>query len=100
MALPRELERRFREELEQFEEEQKMPFVTSAERLGREEGRQEGLRLGLLDGIELALRVKFGAASQEIVLEIRHLTDLAVIRAVYAQIEPSRTIEDVRGVYR
>ena len=112
MALPPELEHQFREELEQLEQEQKMPYLTSIERIGREEGRQEGrqeglqeglnegLRAGLLDGIELALRIKFGAASQDALPEIRQLTDLAAIRAVLAEIESSRTIDDVRRVYR
>lgn len=108
MALPPELARRFWEEVELFEQEQKMPYITSIERIGREEGlqeglqegRQEGLRQGLLDGIELALKIKFGAASEEIVPEIRDLTKLEVIRAVYAQIEMAQTLDDVRQVYR
>jgi hypothetical protein len=69
-----------------------MPYVTSAERLGRLEG--------LREGIELALRLKFGAASQEIMPEIRQITDLAVIRAIYAQIEAAQTIDDLRRLYR
>ena len=108
MTLPPELEHRFREELELFEEEQKMPYITSIERLGREEGLQEGiqirldqgLRRGLLDGIELSLRAKFGATSQDALLEIRQLTDLTIIQAVIAKVETSRTIEEVRDVYR
>ena len=77
-----------------------MPYITSIERLGREEGLQEGLRAGLLDGIEPMLRLKFGTASGEAMLEIRQLTDLGIIRAVLEQIESSHTIEAVREVYR
>jgi hypothetical protein len=57
------------------------------------------MRDGLLDGIELALKLKFGAAGLEIVPEIRQLGDLAIIRAVYGQIEAARTIDEVRRVY-
>jgi hypothetical protein len=123
MGLPPDLDRRFRDELQALEQEQKMPYITSVERLGREEGRQEGLqeglqegrreglqegrreglqegrREGLLDGIELALRIKFGEGGQAIVPEIRQITDLEVIRAVYDRIETARTVDDVRGVY-
>jgi hypothetical protein len=53
----------------------------------------------LLDGIELALRIKFGEGGQAIVPEIRQITDLEVIRAVYDRIETARTVDDVRGVY-
>jgi hypothetical protein len=107
MALPPELERRFRVEMEALEQEQKMPYITSVERIGREDGRQEGLQVGreegmregLLAGIELALRIKFGSAGHEIVSEIRQITDLATIRAIYDQIETASTIDDVRRVY-
>jgi hypothetical protein len=58
------------------------------------------MRTGLLDGIEIALRLRFGAASQGLMPEIRNLTDLGVIRAVLAGIEPARAIEDVRATYR
>ena len=107
MGLPPELERRFLADLEALEEETKMPYDTSAERIGREEGlkeglqvgREEGMREGLLAGIELALRIKFGSAGQEIVPEIREITDLTIIRAIYDRIETAPTIDDVRRVY-
>lgn len=108
MALPPELEHQFLTQLEAFEEEQKMPYVTSAERIGiekgrqegRQEGIQEGLREGLIEGITLALRLKFGENSQELLPEIRRLTDLAVIRAVYARIMEAQSLDDVRRAYR
>lgn len=43
MRLPEDLEREFSRELLAFEEEKKMPYMTSVERIGRQEGRQEGL---------------------------------------------------------
>ena len=43
LTLPKELEQSFRQELDRFEEERRMPYVTSVERLAREEGRQEGV---------------------------------------------------------
>ncbi|MBI4861547.1 MAG: hypothetical protein HY815_14990, partial [Candidatus Riflebacteria bacterium] len=42
LQLPEELEQEFRVELDRFEEERKMPYVTSVERLARKEGWQEG----------------------------------------------------------
>jgi hypothetical protein len=51
------------------------------------------------DGIELALKLKFGAAGLELVPKTRQVGDLTVIRAIYRQIEPARTIDDVRRVY-
>ena len=104
MRLPEDLERAFWSDWQEYEEEKQMRYVTSVERIGREEGRvegrQEGLSEGLLAGIELALKLKFGPAGQEIIPEIRRLTGLALIRAVYARIETATTIDDVRQVYQ
>jgi hypothetical protein len=72
-----------------------MPYITSVERIGRE----EGLREGLLEGIELALTLKFGPAGQELLPEIRELTDLTVIRAVQAAAIAARTVDEVRKIY-
>ncbi len=93
-----------------------MPYITSVERIGREEGRKEGLeegrqkgrqegrheglREGLLDGIELAMKLKFGEAGQSIVPEIRELVDLSIIRAVYTSIEDATAVDDIRRVYQ
>jgi hypothetical protein len=48
MHLRVDLEQQFRRELDAFEDEQKMPYVTSIERLAKAEGFSEGLAEGLL----------------------------------------------------
>jgi hypothetical protein len=60
IKLPRELEEQFKDEMTRYEESRTMPYVTSVERIAREEGREEGMvkvvlsqlkqRLGGLDG--------------------------------------------------
>ena len=60
MSLPLELEQEFWQELNQYEEERKMPYVTSVEQigiekgrtLGRQEGIEEGRTLGLQEGLQ------------------------------------------------
>jgi hypothetical protein len=42
MDLPKELQVSFREELYRYEEDKRMPYVTSIERMAMEKGRQEG----------------------------------------------------------
>lgn len=108
MRLPPELERHLLREMEQFEEVRQMPYVTSAERIGMEkgiqqgiqQGRAEGLQQGLLVGLELALKLEFGAAADEILPEVRQITDLAVIQAIYAALETNPTLDVVRRIYR
>ena len=42
LELPKELEEKFLEEVRAYEEAEHMQYVTSAERIGRERGWQEG----------------------------------------------------------
>src|SRR5262249_1774066 len=63
MSLPVELQEAFREEVYQFEEERKMPYLSSIERWGIEKGTKGGLEIGmqkaLLECIILDLNDKF-----------------------------------------
>ena len=53
--LPRNLEQDFLTEIEAFEGAKKMPYITSAERIGIEKGREQGLTQGLERGLERGL---------------------------------------------
>ena len=58
MHLRPDLARRFKSELAAYEKEMKMPYITSVERLAKEEGREEGLEKGREQGsITLLLRM-------------------------------------------
>ncbi len=50
MRLPSVLDRRFKADLVAYEEEMHMPYVTSVERLAKEEGLEEGLEKGREEG--------------------------------------------------
>ena len=56
LKLPEDLEISFWDEVTEYEENKKMPYVTSVERRGIQKGIQEGI----LKGIEVLLEVKFG----------------------------------------
>jgi hypothetical protein len=107
MQLPDALEDRFWATVQQFEEEHRMSYITSVERIGMRkgleqglaQGRQEGRREGLLDGIALALELKFGAESEPMMAEIRQIADLSVIQAVYDAIKTVQTLADLRQIY-
>jgi hypothetical protein len=78
-----------------FEEDRQMSYITSIEELGIEKGRATGL----LDGIALALDLKFGDAAAPVIAEVRQLTDLGLLETILAQIKPAATLDDVRRVY-
>jgi predicted transposase YdaD len=89
MRLPEGLEREYKEQLTEFERSRSMPYITSIERMGRDEGRRAGRQEGREEGrqgqVDMALRLlrrRCGALSPAIeskvrVLSPQRLTDLA-----------------------
>jgi hypothetical protein len=56
IKLPEELEEKCRKELEIFEEEMKMAYVTSWERHGMQQGMQQGIQQGMQQGIQQGIQ--------------------------------------------
>ncbi len=105
--LPKPLELNFCHEIKQYEEEKQMPFITTPERIGREEGlaqgrtegRIEGRTEGMIKGIEVALELKFGEAGLRLMPEIRAIADEAKLEAVLHAIRTAAGPEDLRSVW-
>jgi len=76
MRLPEELDQQLWQEIEIFEENEKMQYVTSIERIGIAKGLQEGRQEGLLEGeaemLGLMLKHRFGELSDTVVNKLRH----------------------------
>ncbi len=73
MSLPDNLEIEFWSQLRQFEEEQRMPYITSVERQGIEQGLQQGMQR---EGANLVLRLlnrRLGLVSPTVEQQIRQL---------------------------
>ncbi|NWJ95903.1 MAG: DUF4351 domain-containing protein [Chloroflexi bacterium] len=82
IRLPEELDQEFRREVTRYEEEERMPYVSSIERLGREDGLKEGLEKGRQEGkqegtVTLILRQlkrRFGEQAPEVERELSVLS--------------------------
>jgi hypothetical protein len=92
LQLPEGLEQEFKRELIAFEEQANMPYITSIERLGRQEGRQEGQANMLLS----LLAVKFGPLGEA---ERRHVldADAQTLLEWSTRLLSARTLEEVFG---
>jgi hypothetical protein len=119
MELPPALGALFWGEVKRIQEDKKMPFITTPERIGMEQGMQEGLKqgmeqglkegmeqglkkglfAGLLKGIEVSLEMKFGAAGLHLMPEIGQLQDAAILEAVLEAIKTASTPEEVRRAW-
>jgi predicted transposase YdaD len=88
LRLPEDLEQEFKRELIAFEEQAKMPYVTSIERLsrqegretGREEGRQEGRQQGEARVLLRLITLKFGPPSEAVREQIATADSEALLR--------------------
>ncbi|OCQ90737.1 cytosolic protein [Oscillatoriales cyanobacterium USR001] len=112
MSLPEELERSFWQEVQQLEEERSMPYITSVQRIGRQEGRQEGIQegrqigiqegrqVGLLKGIELGLKLKFGDRGLALLPEISAIKDAGALEAILLGLETANTLDELRTFYQ
>lgn len=70
MSLPRELEQEYWREVQQLEEERQMPYISSVERRGIEQGRQE-------EGVSLVVRLlnrRLGGVAVSLEEQIRQLS--------------------------
>lgn len=68
-----------------------MPFVSIAERMT--------LVKGLLEGIAVALDVKFDTAGLELMPELRQIRDPELLRKVLTRIKTAETPDDLRRVW-
>jgi len=80
LTLPMELEQQFRVDLEQIETEVKMRYVTSIERLAKQEGREEGREEGMREMLLEALQARFGIVSAEISSRLNQIQDIETLR--------------------
>ena len=75
LTLPKKATLAFREDLVKYEELKRMPYITSNERIGREEGRQAALQENIIEVLE----ARFGAvpyAWRERLLAVRKESEL------------------------
>ncbi len=124
ITLPEELTRQFHRELIEYEEERKMPYVTTAERIGMEKGlqqgieigrqegerdgllkgikigRQEGERDGLLKALELGLMLKFGDNGLLLYQQLSGIQDIEVLREMVERLKTANSLDGLAAFYR
>ncbi|MEC5030494.1 MAG: hypothetical protein SAL07_11310, partial [Oscillatoria sp. PMC 1051.18] len=100
MILPTELEAEFEQELIRYEEEKRMPYITSIERRGLERGLERGTRQGLLEAIELDLEFKFGSEGLSVLPEISQLENVNQLREILRALKTVNNLSELCTIYR
>ncbi len=99
MSLPEELEQEFWQELRNFQEEQRMPYITSVERIGIKKGieqSQQEMRQILLDSIELGLELKFNSVGLSLLPEIYQIQNVDLLRKIQRGLKTANTVDELQ----
>ena len=100
MELPEDLDKAFESDLDEFEEETHVKYVSSIERLGEQRGYQRGeihgLREGIREGIAMELDFKFGARGTRLMSKVRTIADIDELRAFAKFLKRAQSVEEVR----
>ncbi|GAB4178229.1 MAG: hypothetical protein Fur005_40430 [Roseiflexaceae bacterium] len=94
MRLPPALSEKAHAALHAAEEELQMTYITTHERIGIAKGRAEGL----VEGLALALEIKFGVAAQDVIAKLATIDDLAVLEALKECIRRATRVEEVQAI--
>jgi hypothetical protein len=108
MSLPEELEQDFWREVTQLQEDRRMPYITSIERLATQKGIEQGIeqslqqmRQILWESIELSLRQRFGDEGLEVLSEISEIEDVEQLRAILRGLLTTvNTLDELRQLYQ
>ena len=93
LVLPEALEQEFWQELQQFEEATQMPYVTSVERRGFEQGLEEGKLQEAREAILEVVAAQFGVVPEDVKDAVYRLETVAALHALLRQAVRSATLE-------
>jgi len=68
--------------------------------MAKEEGRQEGLREGILATIELALELKFKQEGLQLLPDIQQIEHLDDLKKVLESIKQVSTFQELRSIHQ
>ena len=92
MDLPKDLQEQLMNELHEFEEAKKMPYVTHIERRGIQKGTALGLRRALLG----ALQVRLGGVPDPMREAIEAVEDAARLEALHTRALEAESLDEFR----
>ena len=96
--LPVEENKRFHEEITEYEEVKKMPYITTAERIGMEKGIEEGKKKGEIKKAQCdvvdVLETRFEAVPRHLVKEIKGIEEIAVLSSLHRKAVLVKNLDD------
>jgi hypothetical protein len=100
LTLPKPKALEFKKELEEFEEGRKMPYVTSTERIAREEGVMQGITQGITEGMMRGINRGQLENAREAVLDILEVRFGKLAAAMQEKINSCGDLRKLKKVLR
>ncbi len=107
ISLPEDLEIEFHERfIINLEKEWKMPYITTAERIGIRKGMEKGiakgmekgLQMGLREAIDLGLRLKFGIEGIQLMQEVNKINDTGKLHVIKEAVEMAHNLQEIKKI--
>ncbi|MCP4111577.1 MAG: transposase [Desulfobacteraceae bacterium] len=100
LVLPENLEIQFRKELTQITEGDKMPYVTSIERLAKKEGVEEGVILNSREMVLQAIASKFQTVPEDMVSYVNRIETGETLKSLLHHAIVCENIDKFRDILR
>lgn len=91
MFLPKELNKEIHAAVKSIEEAQKMPYITTAEQIGREEG--------LAQGLAAILEIKFGEAGQRLGERAYQIEDFETLKNMMTKLKGIKSLPEAEKLF-
>jgi hypothetical protein len=91
LELPEPMVDPFWDEIDAYQQEKRMPYMSTLDRIA--------MKQGLLRGIEVALDLKFGATGLELMPELRQIQNHVLLDKILARIKTADSPDDLRRVW-
>jgi len=98
MTLPNQLQDGFQTQIKHFEEENKMPYVTTIERWARQEGLEQGVLQKSREAIMEVLEVRFGSVPEELTESLNQIQEDSVLTSLHRQAITVDSLETFQGL--
>ena len=102
MRLPEEIEESFWAEMRQYEEDKKMEYVTSVERIGIKKGIQQGMQQGILQNAREAvidiLELRFDVVPESIINRLNKIYDPSILKIFHRKAVNANSLEEFEQI--
>jgi hypothetical protein len=98
LRLPEDMEERFSDEIYRYEEDMRMPYVTSVERRGMQQGIRRGALLTFREAVMNVLEARFGVIPKSVKNRIGLIDDPELLKMLHGKAVVANSLKDFKEI--